>query len=66
MDKGSKKSGEDSAYWQVERECLRLHALVAMSHRKRGNEAVLATGRALPEERTDELAHAGVQVVNTK
>lgn len=60
-----KKDG-DSLYWVVERQCAEMQVRVALSHRKRGNVVVLATGRALPEAQIDELAHAGVKVVNTR
>jgi hypothetical protein len=62
----SGEKGGSSLYWVVERECAEMQIRVALSHRNRGNEVVLMTGRALPEDRIEDLAQAGVQVVNTK
>lgn len=60
------KQDGDNLYWVVERECAVMQARVAESHGKRGNTTVLMTGRAIPEERIDALAKAGVRIVNTK
>jgi hypothetical protein len=60
------KSSEDSLYWQVERECLRLQALVSMSHASKGNRTVMLTGRKMTGEQREELNASMVEVISTK
>lgn len=66
MPARTEKRDGDSLFWIVEKECLRIQALVAMSHAKRGGRTVLMTNRKMSEDQLDELLSCGVEAHPTR